>query len=178
MMKNRVHLMIYTLLFSFVLSACQNQEKSQERKISRKDIEEPLMKANKQALAEEDSQIDNYIARHKWKMTKTGSGLRYAIYKKGTGEKAVPGKIAVIEYSLELISGEEIYSSKQDGFKEFLIGKGGVESGLEEGILLLQVGDHAKFIIPSHLGFGLIGDQEKIPPKSTLIYDIQLLDLK
>ncbi|MGE5317418.1 MAG: FKBP-type peptidyl-prolyl cis-trans isomerase, partial [Chloroflexota bacterium] len=40
------------------------------------------------------------------------------------------------------------------------------------------VGDHAKFVIPSHLGFGLIGDQNKVPPKSTLIYDIELLDLK
>ncbi|HOI87851.1 MAG TPA: FKBP-type peptidyl-prolyl cis-trans isomerase, partial [Lentimicrobium sp.] len=73
--------------------------------------------------------------------------------------------------------GDEIYNSDKDGLKEFLIGRGGVESGLEEGILLLRVGDKAKFIIPSHLGFGLLGDQNLVPPKSTLIYDLELISL-
>jgi FKBP-type peptidyl-prolyl cis-trans isomerase len=79
---------------------------------------------------------------------------------------------------VRLIDGSEIYSSDQSGNKEFVIGRGGVESGLEEGILLMRQGDRAKFIIPSHLGFGLLGDQDKVPPKSTLIYDLELLELK
>jgi len=50
-----------------------------------------------------------------------------------------------------------------------------VISGLEEGILYLSEGDKAKIIIPSHLGYGLLGDLDKnIPPKATLIYDIEL----
>ena len=110
-------------------------------------------------------------------MTETGSGLRYAIYHHGKGEKAEPGKIAVLKYNVKLINGDEIYNSARDGLKSFLIGKGGVESGLEEGILLLRVGDRAKFIIPSHLGFGLLGDQGQVPPKSTLIYDLELVAL-
>jgi FKBP-type peptidyl-prolyl cis-trans isomerase FkpA len=52
-----------------------------------------------------------------------------------------------------------------------------VEAGLEEGILLMHKGGKAKFILPSHLAFGLIGDQNKIPGKSTLIYDVNLIDL-
>lgn len=165
-------------IFLCILFSCNNSEKQAAKDINRKDIEEPLMNANKHAMITEDEQIENYISRHQWKVNKTGSGLRYAIYKKGNGRQAKQGDIAVMNYTVELISGEEIYSSKKDGVKEFLIGRGGVESGLEEGILLLHIGDHAKFIIPSHLGFGLIGDQNKVPPKSTLIYDIELLDLK
>lgn len=174
--------MIRIAIISFVLSfslVCCNESANNEKKTTDKEkIQEPLINANKKAVSAEDEQIDNYVRRHNWQMNKTGSGLRYAIYKKGTGETAEQGKIAVLNYSVELISGEEIYSSKKSGVKEFLIGKGGVESGLEEGILLLRVGDRAKFIIPSHLGFGLIGDQDKVPPKSTLIYDIELIQLK
>jgi FKBP-type peptidyl-prolyl cis-trans isomerase FkpA len=173
--RNKIQLLIVIII---LLISCQTNQDSDQKQVDEKKLEEPLLKANKQAVIKENEQIDNFIRRHQWKMQESGSGLRYAIYKKGNGQKAEEGQIAVIAFSVELISGEEIYSSKSEGQKEFLIGKGGVESGLEEGILLLHVGDRAKFIIPSHLGFGLLGDQNKVPPKSTLIYDIELLELK
>lgn len=166
------------IFICLTLISCNQSTENEKRNSDLKELDEPLLNANKQAVMAEQEQINNFIRRYKWQMKETGSGLRYAIYKKGNGPKAETGKIAVLNYSVMLITGEEIYSSKKDGTKEFLIGKGGVESGLEEGILLLQVGDHAKFIIPSHLGFGLLGDQNKVPPKSTLIYDIELLDIK
>ena len=96
----------------------------------------------------------------------------------GDGPKAQEGKVARIQYTLSSITGSIIYSSDENGPMEFLIGSGGVESGLEEAILLLREGDKAKIIIPSHLGFGLAGDDHKIPPKATLIYDITLLSIK
>jgi FKBP-type peptidyl-prolyl cis-trans isomerase len=64
-----------------------------------------------------------------------------------------------------------------DDPKTFLIGQGGVESGLEEGILLLQEGDKARFIMPPHLAHGLIGDRDKIPARATIIYDLELVSL-
>lgn len=138
---------------------------------------EPLITANKKAVRLEDEQIRGYIDRMSWKMKETGTGLRYMIYEEGKGETAMNGKIARIEYECRLISGELCYSSQKTGPKEFKIGSGGVESGLEEGILLMRKGDKAKFILPSHLAFGLIGDQDKIPGKATLIYDVHLLDI-
>lgn len=176
----RKYVFIFLIWFPlFILVGSCNQSVKNERSVTDyTELEEPLLKANKQAVEAEQVQINNFIKRYKWQMQETGSGLRYAIYKKGGGSIAKPGNIAIMNYSVMLITGEEIYSSDKDGRKEFLIGKGGVESGLEEGILLLHVGDRAKFIIPSHLGFGLLGDQNKVPPKSTLIYDIELLDLK
>jgi len=99
------------------------------------------------------------------------------IYKHGSGERAVKGKKATIRYEVRLINGNLCYSSAQQGPKEFTIGHSGIEVGTEEGILLMHVGDRAKFIVPSHLAFGLLGDQDKIPPQSTLIYDIELLKL-
>jgi FKBP-type peptidyl-prolyl cis-trans isomerase len=104
--------------------------------------------------------------------------LRYWIYEHGTGQKAIKGSVARIEYSVSLLNGETIYRSSDDGPKEFTIGRGGVESGLEEGILFLKEGDRAKFILPSHLAYGLLGDQDKIPARSVLVYDLKLLKIK
>ena len=177
MLKSVFHFILATLLMS-ALYACTGRHSSEQG--TNKDapsIEESLIVANKHAVKAENEQIDRFVERYHWTMEKTGSGLRYNIYENGTGEKAQTGKIATLKFEVRLISGDLIYSSEEDGLKEFLIGRGGVESGLEEGILLLRVGDRAKFIIPSHLGFGLLGDQDKVPPKSTLIYDIELLSL-
>lgn len=171
-----VHLLLLLILSGF-LPGCNSQHHRESRGTDQKSLEEPLIQANKQAIRAEEQQIEDFINRYNWKMTETGSGLRYAIYHHGKGEKAEPGKIAVLKYNVKLINGDEIYNSARDGLKSFLIGKGGVESGLEEGILLLRVGDRAKFIIPSHLGFGLLGDQGQVPPKSTLIYDLELVSL-
>ncbi|PKP50590.1 MAG: peptidylprolyl isomerase [Bacteroidetes bacterium HGW-Bacteroidetes-11] len=169
---------IVNVLILLVFVSCAGNKKRENGSINdSKLLEESLVKANKQAVKAENEQIENFIKRYNWQMVETGSGLRYNIYFSGTGEKAQAGKIAVLKYSTRLITGDIVYSSDIDGLKEFMIGRGGVESGLEEGILLLRVGDRAKFIIPSHLGFGLLGDQDKVPPKSTLIYDIELVSL-
>ena len=176
-MKKPFHFCI--VIFSlFILSCNGGGQESQPESMDSRAVEESLLHANKQAVRYENEQIESFIARNKWKMKATGSGLRYEIYFQGNGEQAVDGKLAVLKYSVRLIDGSEIYSSEENGLKEFIIGRGGVESGLEEGILLLRVGDRAKFIIPSHLGFGLLGDQDKVPPKSTLIYDLELVALK
>lgn len=164
--------------FSLLISCVDHKAKENISTDQEQLLKESLLNANKQAVKAENEQIESFIRRYKWEMKETGSGLRYQIYFQGSGEKAEAGKIAVLKFTVRLITGELIYSSDNEGLKEFLIGRGGVESGLEEGILLLKVGDRAKFIIPSHLGFGLLGDQDKVPPKSTLIYDLELISLK
>jgi FKBP-type peptidyl-prolyl cis-trans isomerase FkpA len=170
--------LIAVILVWFVsLSSCKQASQPREN-VSEEKLRESLINANIAAKNAEEEQINDYIERHRWEMQKTGSGLRYVIYKQGNGAKAKEGKIAKVNYSLSLITGDVVYSSDEGGPMVFLIGKGGVESGLEEAILLLQVGDKAKIIIPSHLGFGLAGDDHKIPPKATLIYDIELLEIK
>ncbi|HVA97909.1 MAG TPA: FKBP-type peptidyl-prolyl cis-trans isomerase, partial [Bacteroidia bacterium] len=70
------------------------------------------------------------------------------------------------------------YSSDTEGLKSFLIGEDQVETGLHEAIQLMHVGDKALFIIPSFLAAGMVGDKEKIPPKATVVYEIELVSLK
>jgi len=141
-------------------------------------LKESLVRANQHVVGTEDEQIRNLVNRYGWQMKETGTGLRYLIYHKGNGQNAETGDMANIHYEVRLITGDIVYSSQESGIKKFRIGSGGVESGLEEGILLLHQGDKAKMILPSHLAWGLIGDQNKIPPKSTLIYDLELISLE
>jgi len=140
-------------------------------------MDDSLVNYNKAVVKTEDQEIEDFIQRYRWTMVKSSTGLRYMIYQHGSGERAIKGNIVAIRYEVRLINGNLCYSSAGKGPKEFKIGQGVVEVGTEEGILLMRVGDRAKFIVPSHLAFGLLGDQDKIPPKSTLIYDIELIKL-
>jgi len=168
------------LCLIFLFSACRGKEKQQLKKIefNIEPYKKPFENVNKSLVKTEEEQIQNFINRYGWNMQETGTGLRYMIYKKGNGEKSVAGKVAKFNFEVRLITGDICYSSKNDGAKEILIGKSGEISGLEESLLLLKVGDKAKLIIPSHLAFGLLGDEKKIPKRATLIYDIELLQLK
>jgi FKBP-type peptidyl-prolyl cis-trans isomerase len=143
-----------------------------------KEYRESLLEVNKNLVKNEEQKIEDFIARYNWEMEETGTGLRYMIYREGQGRQAEKGEVAEIAFTVSLLNGEVCYSSAEEGSKSFLIGQGGVESGLEEGILLLREGDRAKFIIPSHLAFGLLGDMKKIPAKAVLVYDLELLKIK
>lgn len=172
MMKIKLLFIISAL---FIL-ACSSQ--SEENRLSdRTEIRENLLEANALLIDAEDQEIRDFIDRYGWEMKATGSGLRYMIYHEGSGPKAEKDHIAHLNYTISLITGDQIYSSENDGLRQFQIGRGGVESGLEEGILLLSAGDKARFILPSHLAHGLPGDGVKIPKRATIIYDIELVDI-
>ena len=181
-MKHRFILHGIPLLFLvlpgiFLFNSCGSKNTGAKEK-NPEEYRESLLEVNKNLVKNEDQKIEDFIGRYNWKMKETGTGLRYMIYKEGQGRQAEKGKVAEIAFTVSLLSGEVCYSSGDEGPKSFLIGQGGVESGLEEGILLLKEGDRAKFIIPSHLAFGLLGDMKKIPAKAVLVYDLELLKIK
>ncbi len=135
-----------------------------------------LEKSNRYIVRQESEYIDDYVERRGLPMKKTGTGLRYCVMKQGDTVSINKGDIVTLEYVTRLITGDVVYSSKENGPKVFQVGKGGVESGLEEVMLLLHVNDVAEVIIPSHLAFGLLGDGAKIPPRATLIYNIKAVE--
>ncbi|MGI8892162.1 MAG: FKBP-type peptidyl-prolyl cis-trans isomerase [Bacteroidia bacterium] len=109
----------------------------------------------------------------------TPSGLSYYIIKKGAGEKAEAGKNVSVHYSGYLEDGKMFDSSVERGQPfNFELGKGKVIKGWDEGIALLNVGSKARFIIPPDLGYGTGGFSNLIPGNATLIFDVELLDVK
>jgi peptidylprolyl isomerase len=110
---------------------------------------------------------------------KTPSGLSYKIEQKGTGAKAEKGNTVSVHYKGMLSDGSVFDSSyKRKEPIDFALGKGQVIEGWDEGIQLLHVGDHARFVIPSNLAYGTSGAGGVIPPNATLIFDVELVAVK
>jgi peptidyl-prolyl cis-trans isomerase A (cyclophilin A) len=109
----------------------------------------------------------------------TASGLRYQILQKGNGKQATKGAGVSVHYKGQLLDGTVFDSSyKRKEPIDFNVGVGQVIAGWDEGILLLQVGDKARFVIPSNLGYGAAGAGGVIPPNATLIFDVELMAVK
>jgi len=132
-----------------------------------------------QALVEKDRElIHAFIERHDLKgMAENGSGLYYLVWGHGSGEPIKNGDLVSLEYTVSLLDGTLCYTSKGEKPKEFVVGYGGVESGLEMAVLLMQLGQSGKFILPPHLAHGLLGDQNKIPPRSIIVYDVRVINV-
>ena len=113
-------------------------------------------------------------------MEKTESGLKYKISKKGSGPNAKKDDLLSVHYSLQLVDGSEIDSSFTRGNPiEFTCGVGQVIKGWDEAMQLLNKGSKAILVIPSELGYGAIGaGNGVIPPNATLIFDVELVDIK
>src|SRR5215469_13450393 len=113
----------------------------------------------------------------------TPSGLKITDSKVGTGASPKPGQICVMHYTGWLYEGgakgKKFDSSVDRGQPfEFPIGRRQVIAGWEEGVATMKVGGKRTLIIPPELGYGARGAGGVIPPNATLIFDVELLDVK
>lgn len=124
---------------------------------------------------EEEFAIKLYLKnRPDWEMTQTDSGLRYWIYDETDGNLPEDGDVVKVTFEIKLMNDSLCYQTEKGETSKFMVNKSDVESGVMEGIKLMPEGSSAKFILPSHLGHGLLGDFDKIPPLEVLIFDLTL----
>ena len=152
----------------------ENAKKFDSKAIFDKELE----KLEKQA-AEKAKKAKEAIDALKKGAKVTSSGLAYKIIKKGTGAKAEAGKTVSVHYTGKLSNGTKFDSSYDRNQPiEFELGRGRVIKGWDEGISLLNVGSKATFIIPPDLAYGARGAGGVIPPNATLIFDVELVEIK
>ncbi len=109
----------------------------------------------------------------------TPSGLRYVDLVEGTGVSPKTGQKVTVHYTGTLENGTKFDSSRDRSQPfQFVIGVGQVIKGWDEGVGTMKVGGRRKLIIPSKLGYGERGAGGVIPPNATLIFDVELLDVK
>lgn len=109
----------------------------------------------------------------------TESGLKYVDLKVGDGASPKAGQTAVVHYTGWLTNGKKFDSSVDRGQPfGFPIGQSQVIKGWDEGVMSMKVGGKRKLIIPPELGYGARGAGGVIPPNATLIFDVELLDIK
>jgi len=109
----------------------------------------------------------------------TASGLQIKTLVVGTGDKAEPGKIAVVHYTGWLLDGTKFDSSVDRGQPfEFPLGTGRVIKGWDEGVATMNIGGKVELIIPPDLAYGASGAGGVIPANATLKFEVEFLDQK
>lgn len=175
---NGILSVIITTCLMVLLASCADITDNQSDNSVNKQDRERLEEANRYLVQQEKEIINEYINNCGNIFVETGTGLRYRIVNQGDSILIKKGHIVAMEYQTSLINNEIVYSSDKDGIKSFVVGRGGVERGLEEAMLHLHRGDEAEVIMPSYLAYGLTGDGSRIPPKSILVYKLKIIDYK
>ena len=171
----------FILPFFFVfmiLFSCRSKKK--ELNVKTKWSKGHSVNFNKELTIREEMQIKFFLEHHNLlKMRLSESGLRYMIYKKGNNsETAKAGQNASIKIQIKLLDGKICYETIEDDYERFVIDKSEKETGIHELVKYMSIGDKAIAILPSHLGHGLLGDRENIPPQSVLFIDVELINLE
>jgi FKBP-type peptidyl-prolyl cis-trans isomerase len=107
---------------------------------------------------------------------KTSSGLQYEVLVQGNGPKPADTSVVKVHYSGFLLNGKKFDSSVDRG-EPATFPLGNVIRGWTEGVQLMPVGSKFKFYIPYQLGYGEQGSGETIPGGSTLIFEVELLEI-
>ncbi|MGB0911287.1 MAG: FKBP-type peptidyl-prolyl cis-trans isomerase [Nitrospirales bacterium] len=113
------------------------------------------------------------------KVVTTPSGLKYVDVVVGEGREAAKGDLVVVHYTGTLTDGKKFDSSKDrnDPFS-FPLGAGRVIKGWDEGVAGMKIGGTRKLTIPPNLGYGSRGAGGVIPPNATLLFDVELLEVR
>lgn len=172
---------IFSLLFLLMLVGCEEPSRptndvfeglsTQERKAA-------LESAIQRATVKERGQIESFFERQQIPFLKTNTGVYYHIYKEGIGELIQADQIVTVEYVVTNLKGDTIYTAQKDSLETFMVEKSNKESGLHEVLKRLRKGTKAVVAIPSHRAHGLTGDDKDIPPLTTVVYNIHIVELK
>jgi FKBP-type peptidyl-prolyl cis-trans isomerase len=122
--------------------------------------------------------LEQYLKDNKITVKPLPSGLYYIPVLAGTGPKAEAGKTVKVHYTGKLLNGKIFDSSlERKNPIEFMLGRNQVIKGWDEGITLMKQGGKATLIIPSAIGYS-DRDMGVIPPYSTLVFDVELVEVK
>lgn len=146
--------------------------------ISAEELDKRKKAEMEQATASELTDRAAYLAQNYPDAKPTESGLYYIQVKKGSGKKPVAGETVKVHYTGTLLDGTKFDSSVDRGQPfEFPLGQGRVIRGWDEGIGMMRKGEKGILVIPSDMGYGARGSGPVIGPYSTLVFEVELIDI-
>lgn len=128
--------------------------------------------------AEEQKKLTDYIAFNNITTQPLESGLYYIETKKGSGKAPEAGDVMQVHFSIKTIDGLTLYSTEGNSPMDIEAGTPFDTKGFDEALTYLRKGTKASLIVPSHLAFDSTGRQGIVPPYTTLLYDVELVDFK
>lgn len=172
----RYSLLILVFFTTLVSCQCSGQKRNQKKPQHLPQTDQ--IQVQRDFLKKERASIEAYIKDRSLEVEKTGTGLYYHLNKDSISPVSIESEDRVVfHYDIFLMNGRLIYSSEENGAKSLIIDNEDAEIGLHECLKLMTVGDEGLFILPSHLAFGVAGDQIKVPPKTALVYEIKILEI-
>lgn len=168
---------IYIVISLLVLTSCKKNRYDSQSYVNKSQTEENLINANRALVKKDRQTIIGVGERNNWDITETGTGMWYEMLVKGSEPNVQEGMIITLNYEVSLLDGTVCYTSEELGAKIFEVGHGGVESGLEQGVLFCSLGSKARLILPPYLAYGLPGDGDRIPARSIIVYEIEVVNL-
>ncbi|MCU4175426.1 FKBP-type peptidyl-prolyl cis-trans isomerase [Carboxylicivirga sp. N1Y90] len=172
MVFRNVFLIVACISLAFTFS-CKQKKQKQKKVITR----EMLLEHNRNLVDLENKVIRDYLDTIGIEMQQSKTGLWYKIDSDSVGETAREKDMVHLNYKIMLMDSAVCYSSEKNGMWSFEVGKGSVETGIEEGILLMSEGDEASFILRPNMAHGLSGDGDRIPGRAILLYQLELIKI-
>ena len=166
---------LFLILSITLFYNCENKPARPE--INSKELKKHLLEANKLQVGYDTLLAVSFMRINNWNMKQTKTGIWYEVIDSIQGVSIEEGDIVTIDYTVRLLDGKLCYSSKKTGPKTFRVNLGSVENGLEDGIVLLRGGDSARLIMPQYRAHSLLGDGDKIPPLTTIIYNLRIIEV-
>jgi FKBP-type peptidyl-prolyl cis-trans isomerase FkpA len=179
-----LHVYISTLLLISLVSACSscsshsaNPSNTEHQVYSTDSLTEGRIKAQRTFLRQERAEIDSFIKNKNWSMERTGTGLYIQNFPSiPSARTPAYGDYVTVAYSSFLLDGSALYSSDSTGALKWRIEKDdSVPIGLHEAVLKMNEGDSSRVILPSHLAYGIGGDQLKVPLKAAVLFKLRLI---
>lgn len=139
---------------------------------------DPYLDWNRVNVGREDEDIDFFTRRYGWKVQRTGTGLRIEILREGAGSFIGTEDTVTLRYTTCLLTGDTVYSSDNQGVKQFTVDKSSEIAGLNEAVKMMKKGAKAHLVIPSFLAYGVAGDGERIRGKLSLAMTVEVVDVR
>lgn len=177
-MRKILSLIFLAILVSAFVS-CHDRRGTGQVVLSTKNAEgekeSPYMEGNRNIMRRENEEMQMFIKRYGWQMQRTPTGLYVEVLDPGSGELFVEGDRVAMRYSTFLLSGEQIYNSDSNGVKVFVVNRSEEIDALHEAAQLLRPGAKARLVIPSHLGYGVAGDGDRISGLQPFMMEVDVL---
>lgn len=170
-MKELKHYSILVLL-ALLFAACDNTPVIEvEQKRPSDEVKDNLINANKYMAEAEETQIDQYVSRRGWEMQRLTCGARVWEYERGKGKQLDFEDTVQVTYHVEALNGKCFYDQQSE---TFVLGRHQTVVGLDAAVMKLHRGSKARVVVPSEAAYGVVGDQENIPSRTVLVYDLKV----
>lgn len=155
--------------------AMANEMKSREAAYTN----DPKIKAQ---LQKDDQTLGAYLSKNGIQAQKTGFGTYVQVVSQGTGPKVEKGKYVSLKYKGQTLAGKVFDTNMDTTFRHteplgFVVGRGEMLKGFDEGVLTLKKGDKARLFIPSSLAYGVQSPSPAIGANENLVFDVEVLDV-